>query len=975
MSEPKNHGLAFLIGGGQLGRLIAEHDWSRTHLGSIEKWAPHVKVATAIMLRSRVPIVMLWGEPGVMIYNDAYSVFAGARHPQLLGADVREGWHEVADFNDNVMKVGLTGHTLSYQDQELTLRRNGRDEQVWMNLDYSPLLDEQGEPAGVMAIVVETSAKVLAERRLSGERERLSKLFEQGPSFMAMLHGPEHRFELANRSYKRLVGDRALIGRTVAEALPEAAAQGYVALLDQVFRSGETFSAHGAKYAVQLDQEGPVSMRYVDFVYQPIRGESGQVTDIFVEGVEVTARIEAEARREALVQLTDRLREAQGPEAAGFAAAQLLGEILNASRVGYATIDPDSETLHVDRDWNAPGVETLAGNLRLRDYGSFIDSLKRNEFISITDVRTDPRTAQAAHMLERRSARAFVNVPVVEQGRLVAVLYVNHASPREWSKEDLAFVREVANRTRMAVERVKGEAAQRAAERAREDAVAAANSIDRQFRALVTASSDVVYRMNADWSEMDYLQGRDFVSDTQAPSVSWLGNSIPEIEHGRVMAAVSEAIRTRSVFELEHQIIRADGTIGWTFSRAIPIFDAHGEIVEWFGAASDVTRRKVAEQELQQSEERLREADRRKDEFLAILAHELRNPLAPIRNAVSLLATLDKREQLDKLSNMLDRQVSHMVRLVDDLLEVSRISRGQIALREEIVNIRSVLDAAVESSRPLIEQARHRLTVEEPQGSLWVRGDAVRLSQVFVNLLNNAARYTDPGGEIALSFAEEEGEVVIQVEDTGTGISEEQLPRIFEMFAQADGGHARAHGGLGIGLGLSKRLVEMHGGTISAASAGRGHGSRFTVRLPVIATAPDEAISVAAKSSRMSENRILVVDDNEDAADSTAMLLSMLGAQVRVAYDGATAMNHVHGWAPTVVLLDLGMPNMDGYELARRIRAASASPVPLMAALTGWGQEQDRARSQASGFDLHLVKPMRIDDLERLLSAAKNRLL
>ncbi len=456
--------LSFLRGGGRLGELIAAFDWSGTALGPIDGWPPHVRTATALMLRSVVPIVMLWGEPGVMIYNDAYSLFAGGRHPRLLGTNVREAWDEVADFNDNVMRVGLAGGTLSYSDQQLTLNRNGRAEPVWMNLDYSPLLDEAGEPAGVMAVVVETTAKVLAERRLSGERERLAQLFEQAPGFMAMLRGPEHRFELVNPSYLRLVGSRPLLGRSVAEALPEAASQGYVSLLDGVYESGQAYSARGARFDVQLAADAAAAIRHVDFVFQPIRDETGTVSGVFIEGADVTGRVAAERRREAMVQLADSFRDLDDPGDVAFVAARLLGEALAVSRVGYGTIDPEAETLHVRSDWNAPGVETLAGVLRLRDYGSFIESLKDNEFIAIADVRDDPRTAAAAPALEARSARSFVNVPVVEQGRLVAVLYVNHAERRDWSEDDLALVREVAERTRTAVERARGALALRESE-------------------------------------------------------------------------------------------------------------------------------------------------------------------------------------------------------------------------------------------------------------------------------------------------------------------------------------------------------------------------------------------------------------------------------------------------------------------------------------------------------------------------------
>ena len=960
----------FLSGGGQLGRLIAGYDWSRTPLGPIERWPAHMRTATAVMLRSRVPIVMLWGERGVMIYNDAYSEFAGARHPALLGSNVREGWGEVADFNDNVMKVGLAGGTLNYRDQELTLHRHGRAEQVWMNLDYSPLLDESGTPVGVMAVVVETSAKVLAERRLLGERERLAALFEQAPSFMAMLEGPEHRFVLVNRSYVRLVGHRPLLGLTVPQALPDAESQGYVRLLDEVYRTGTAYTDHGARYDSQVVPGGPVAERYVDFVFQPIRAESGEVTGIFIEGVETTARVLAERRREGLARFAEELHRLDDPASVGYAAARLIGTLLDVSRVGYATIDDVAETLHVDRDWTAPGVESLAGVLRLRDYGSFIDSLKRNEFVRIDDVREDARTREAASALEARSARSFVNVPVVEQGRLVAVLYVNHAQVRCWSDEELDFVREVAQRARTAVERVKGEGAREAEAHARREAQAQMSALDQRFRALVTATSDMVYQMDAQWTEMRQLQGRGFLADTQGPSSDWFERYIPEPDRIRVREAIAEALRTRSIFELEHQVFEADGDIGWVFSRAIPMLDEQGRVTGWFGAASDVSRRKRVEQELQLSEERLRDADRRKDEFLATLAHELRNPLAPIRNAVHLLGLLGQDERIGKVREILDRQVSHMVRLVDDLLEVSRISRGRITLQREHVRLRRVIDAAVEASLPGIERAGHRLAVTAGHENAWVHADPVRLAQVFVNLLNNAARYTPARGSIELSVARQGDDVAVTVADDGIGIAAEQLPRLFEMFSQVDPGPGHALGGLGIGLSLSRRLMQLHGGALHGHSDGLGRGSRFTAVLPLAVEGAREAEPAVAppEAQPRAPRRVLVVDDNRDAAESTALLLSTLGAQVQVVYDGASALDVARQWMPEVVLLDIGMPGMDGHQVARSLRAQVGPRVPFLVALTGWGQAQDRERTRHSGFDHHMVKPVEMKTLQWLLA-------
>lgn len=289
-----------------------------------------------------------------------------------------------------------------------------------------------------------------------GEKlESLSMLFEQSPSFMAILEGPDHRFVQANSSYQRLVGHRPILGRSVADALPEALAQGYVALLDKVFETGQVYSAFGAKYTTQATQGGPVVERFLDFVYQPLRQPDGRVTGILVEGHDVTERALAQALRAAMLRLSDEFQALADPEDFSFAACRILGETLKVSRVGYGTIDPIADTLHVDRDWTAAGVETLAGVTPLRDYGSFIDSLKNNEFININDVRDDPRTSSAAAALEGRSARSFLNVPVVEKGILVAVLFVNHAERREWTDAEMAFMREVALRTRTAVERAR----------------------------------------------------------------------------------------------------------------------------------------------------------------------------------------------------------------------------------------------------------------------------------------------------------------------------------------------------------------------------------------------------------------------------------------------------------------------------------------------------------------------------------------
>jgi PAS domain S-box-containing protein len=287
-------GNSFLPRDSEIGRLILAFVWASTPLGPIENWPTGLKSVVGLIVHSPVPMAMLWGADGVMIYNDAYSRFAGQRHPEILGAKVLEAWHEVADFNRHVLEVGLAGGTLAYRDLELTLFRNGVGEQVWMNLDYSPVMDEAGQPAGVIAIVVETTRQVLQTRRIAAERERLAKMFEQAPGFIVMLEGPEHRFALANQAYLRLIGGREVMGKTVAEALPEAVEQGFGTILDGVFTTGQAFSMTGARFASQPIPGGAITERFVDFVYQPVTGARGEVTGIFVEGSDVTERVRAE---------------------------------------------------------------------------------------------------------------------------------------------------------------------------------------------------------------------------------------------------------------------------------------------------------------------------------------------------------------------------------------------------------------------------------------------------------------------------------------------------------------------------------------------------------------------------------------------------------------------------------------------------------------------------------------------------------
>jgi signal transduction histidine kinase/CheY-like chemotaxis protein len=391
--------------------------------------------------------------------------------------------------------------------------------------------------------------------------------------------------------------------------------------------------------------------------------------------------------------------------------------------------------------------------------------------------------------------------------------------------------------------------------------------------------------------------------------------------------------------------------------------------------ATDFIQRCRMEQVLRQNEESLREADRRKDQFLALLAHELRNPLAPIRYALATARKAGRTpEQQKRSQEVVERQVAHMSRLLDDLLDVSRITRGILELKKSWTELTSVLGAAIEAARPILDNNNHSLTLDLPRQAVRLEADPVRLAQVFSNLLINAAKYTDRGGQIHLRATHEGGEVVVSVRDNGIGISAETMPKLFTLFSQAPAAVGRSEGGLGVGLALVRGLVTLHGGYVEAHSEGVNRGSEFIVRLPAIAPAqePRRPEETAPGPSAAEGLRILVVDDNRDAADTCAALLEVSGHEVQTAYTGARALELAADFRPHVCLLDIGLPDVDGYQVAQRLRTTPPGRDAMLVAVTGWGQKDDRRRAFAAGFDHHLTKPIAPETLEALLAAVSS---
>lgn len=644
-----------------MGARIRAYDWTSTPLGPPGEWPQALKTSVRLLLSTGHPMFIWWGPELIQFYNDAYSRSIGPeRHPSALGQRGRECWAEIWDLIGPQIEHVMAGRGYTWDENRLVpITRYGKREEVYWTYSYGPI-DEPSAPngvGGVLVICTETTAQILAERSLKTAEERWRSLFHQTPGFVAILTGPNHVVEFANARYLELVGERDVIGKPIRDALPEVEAQGFAALLDRVYASGEPHLGIGTPATLMLES-GQTTTVYLDFIYQPIRGVNGEVTGIFVSGHDVTPRVIAS--------------------------------------------------------------------------------------------------------------------------------------------------------------------------------------------------------------------------------------------------------------------------------------------------------------------EQQRDEDRRKDEFLAMLGHELRNPLAAIQNASELLTYgLETRAQTREVGELLGRQVAHLGRLVDDLLDVSRITQGRIELKRDHVELGAAIRDAIETVQPLIVAKDHQVVTTESPEPLYVDADRARIVQALANVLGNAAKYTGPRGVICVRWGREGPTAVIEIEDNGVGIPPALLPRVFDLFVQGDRSVDRSQGGLGIGLSVVRRLVEMHGGTVTAASEGvAGRGSTFTIRLPLVDT-PGTKEAPLPRGNPDSQ-RVLVVDDNVDAADSLAILLNMSGHETKAAYDGSQALEVARSFAPNVVLLDIGLPGMDGYETAARLRAEHGAIA--IVAVTGYGSAADVERARSAGFDAHITKPVAFDELKAVLA-------
>jgi PAS domain S-box-containing protein len=512
----------------------------------------------------------------------------------------------------------------------------------------------------------------------------------------------------------------------------------------------------------------------------------------------------------------------------------------------------------------------------------------------------------------------------------------------------------------------------------------AVTKLERQEQALRESDERMRFALHAarlgSW-ELDVVSGAFECSETFKEQLGLLPHhpvtqqDLVEHIHPDDLEPVKKELR-RSVedggdFDIEARNVWADGQVRWILARGRAAPGSGGARTRLVGISLDITEGKRAHEDLERQAAQLREADKRKDEFLATLAHELRNPLAPLRTGLEILKRAPHTDAGARARATMDRQVGHMVRLIDDLLEVSRITLGKVMLKKERVTLQSVIEAAVETSRPVLDSARHTLAVDLPDEPIWVEADRTRLAQVVSNLLNNAAKYTPSGGRVDISATLDGNEAIVRVRDNGMGIPKENLPEAFELFSQLNRALDRSQGGLGIGLALVKKLIDMHGGTIEGESEGLGRGSTFTMRIPALPPASSTEFVPAPEQAPVLDARcILVVDDNHDAAESLSELLGTLGHHTRMAHSGPEALAAAVEFHPDLIFLDIGMPGLSGYEVARRLRKHPKVASAMLVALTGWGTEEDKKKARDAGFDEHVTKPIDIEAIETVLAKA-----
>lgn len=795
--------------------------------------------------------------------------------------------------------------------------------------------------------------------RAAREIEEQYRLVAQTTSDALFTIDEHSTITFASPSVEKTFGytSEELIGKKLTIVIPTTYRDAHIAGLKRYVETGKRNINWAGVQLPGLHKDGheiALEISFGEFTKAGIRYFTGLARNVTERKIADQALRESEGRHRFLSELAIATQPLTDPSDVMAVTARLLAEHLGVDRCAYAEVE-DENVFVISGDYTK-GVPSIVGRWPVAAFGTECTRLMlANEPYIVNDVDKDTRIgANDLAAYRATTIQAVICVPLHKAAKFTAAMAVHQKKARAWALEEVKLVQTVVGHCWEALERARVTRTLRESEA--------------QFRQLADCMPQIVWTARPD-GYVDYYNERwyEFTGATRdaGGDESWGPILHPE-DVQLCMDVWYTSVKSGKPYEIEYRFKdQKTGEYRWFMGRALPIRDDQDRIIRWIGTCTDIDESK-------KSEQALKDGDRRKNEFLATLAHELRNPLAPIRNAIQILNRIGSPDPAAQAArDIVDRQVKQMVRLIDDLLDVSRITRGKLELRRERVALAPVVELALESSRPHIEASGHLLSVSLPPQEIFLNADPVRLSQVFSNLLINSAKYTENGGHIWLTAQRDGSDLVVKIKDNGIGISPQHIPKLFEMFSQVSSTTDRSQGGLGIGLALVRGLVEMHDGSITARSEGRGKGSEFSVRLPALTDSlvmPSQGDRVVEAPKTMPSRRILVVDDNRDSAETLAMLLQLAGNDVEQANDGPQAIQKVERFRPDVVLLDIGMPQMDGYTVCRRLREQPFGANITIIAQTGWGAEVDRKQTKEAGFDAHMVKPIDPDTLIKMLS-------
>ena len=949
---------------GGMRALLRAHPWEASVLGHPDTWPRELHTAIEIMLDARHAALVGWGPDAIMFYNDAYAQVLGARHPAALGQPFSTVWAELWPEIGPRVEGALAGAPQHLVDAPILIPHEGRMRQLWFSVDYTPLRLASGAVAGFYHSGFDTTEKVNDARwrrfqlTLGARLREVHTSSEIIATASAMIGAELDAARIMYAETDNDGDDFTLRSEWVAEGLaPVAGAHprldDFGPALLKTLRAGQAVSvddvardprsaAHGARYA---------DIGIGALVALPLLQAGRLVTVVSVQSAQPRHWQDIELR-----MLQD--------------VAERTWTALDALHAHQALRDSEARLSAVfDSLPVGVGVANLDGRLVLsnQEMGRYVPS-------GILPSRDDARFARwhALHAdgspVERHDfpgARALRGEHVVPG---IEALYRDDAGAETWTHIIAVPIRDAdGNITGQVsvvtdIDRVK-----RAEARLRASEEKYRNLFDRMDEGFCIV--EILFDADGAPNDFRYLEINPMFSK-QSGLVDARGRTalemVPALERSWI-----ERIGAVAVTGVADQFEQYSETLGrWFETNASPLGEAGAHQVALI--FRDTTERRSTEEDLRRLGLEDAEASRRKSEFLAVLAHELRNPMAPIRTGLEIMRLrADSPETIERVREMLDRQTRQMTHLIDDLLDVARVTSGKIEIRKQLVDLNRVVASAVETSSPMIQSARHTLDVVTWDEPLLLEIDPTRIAQVVGNLLTNAAKYTPAGGRIALAVRKESGEAVVAVTDSGVGLAPESQEEIFEMFNQVGRNMGLAQGGLGIGLALVRQLVALHGGSVTASSDGVGTGSTFVLRLPLGARPPagiDDAVQPERRSVQRRTFRILVVDDNTDAAESLSLLLQLNAHEIRTATNGKDALALAAQFRPDIAFLDIGMPGMTGYELAVRLRQLPDLARLHIVAVTGWGSEEDQARSREAGIDQHFTKPIAAETVSRLLS-------